>query len=103
MIVCDKCGALIEEKPPEDLKEDIKEESEEEAPRRKRYKKEAPREEVPVKRISLVTLPYQHCLNGYLYRDFDLCESCRAFLAHELDRVKFGFIHKQEDTSNELR
>lgn len=96
MIICDKCGALIEEKLPEEPKEESKEDNEEEAPKRKRYRKDNSKDELPAKRASLVTLPYTFGVNCFIYRDFDLCEKCRSFLAKQLDKVRYVFITEKE-------
>jgi len=94
MIVCDKCGDLIEEPTEENLNE--AEEPKEEDGKKRYYKKaSAAKEEPPMKRHSLVNLPYKYGLNCFERRDFDLCEACRAFLAKEVDKVKFNFITRE--------
>lgn len=92
MIVCDKCGSLIEEKLPDEPKDETKKEMDEDSPRQRRYKKDPPKDEPPAKRSSLVNLPFQYGVNCYIRRDFDLCESCQSFLNKELDKVRFAFI-----------
>lgn len=94
MIVCDKCASLIEEKLPEEPKPEAKDsDAEDEAPKKKRYyKNQAPKEEAPTRRTSLVSLPYKYGLNGYERKDFDLCDTCKKLLHKALDKVSFDFI-----------
>ena len=94
MIVCDKCASLIEEKPPEEDKS-TEEVPKDEDGKKRGFKKALPKEEPPMKRPSLVNLPYKYGLNCFERKDFDLCEECRRFLEKELDKVKFNFITKE--------
>ena len=96
MIVCDKCASLIEEKPPEEMKPE-EESAKDEDGKRRTFKKAIPKEEPPMKRPSLVNLPYKYGLNCFERKDFDLCEECRRFLEKELDKVRFNFINTKEN------
>lgn len=89
MIVCNKCTSLIEE--PKD--EPKKEEDE----KRGRYNKSVPKEEAPLRRPSLVSMPYVRIPNGFDFNDVDLCENCRRILARQVNELKFKFMQKEEE------
>ncbi len=92
MIICDKCGTLIEELPPEEDKSS-EEALKDEDGKKRSFKKAQPKEEPPMKRTSLVNLPYKYGVNCFERKDFDLCDHCRSFLEKELDKVRFNFIN----------
>lgn len=82
MIICNKCGSEIIEKLPE----------EDDAAAKKPGKTSAPKEPAPVRRESLVSMPYERTPNGFKVKEIDLCSTCRGQLARELNRVKFEFL-----------
>ena len=82
MIVCNKCGIEIIEKLPD----------EDDGAAKKSGKTSVPKEPVPVRRESLIIMPYVRVPNGFKVKEIDLCGTCRAKLERELNRVKFEFI-----------
>ena len=84
MIVCNKCGDVIREVVEE--KDNAPEESV-----KNKYKKE--KEEAPVRRASLLTLPCKRKVNGFEFEDVDLCDVCKAFLNKHVNELKFRFIN----------
>ena len=89
MICCNKCGAVIEEPKEEEKKE--------EATPKGRYVKTAPKDELPIKRPSLVSMPTARAVNGYSYEDVDLCVTCAAKLGAKLADVKYEFMKSEEE------
>ena len=92
MIVCDKCGAHIEESisaPGEDADTGDKPEG---GNKKRFYKKEQQKEEPPTKRPSLVKMPYGRGVNGFTWQEIDLCDVCRALLEKQIEKVKFDFL-----------
>lgn len=87
MICCDKCGSVIDEPKPEPEKE--KEET-----AGKRYKKEAAPVELQPRRPSLVNLPYTYGATSseFIFKEFDLCPTCRAKLTKQVNTVKLNFL-----------
>lgn len=101
MIVCNKCGDVIEEK----LEEEIKEAAElKAAPGKKNFisKKEYTdrdqKDAGKLRRPSIVVLPYQRGVNGFLTKEYDLCDTCRELLANDLNELKFVFTRSMEST-----
>ena len=92
MIVCDKCGSHIEDAPLSPGEESDATEKPEDGKKKRYYKKDQAKEELPMKRPSLVTMPYFRAVNGYMSREIDLCESCRASLEKKIEKVKFDFL-----------
>ena len=89
MICCNKCGIVIPE-----LKEEPKEE---ESPgKSSRYKKETPKEEPTLRRVSLVSVPTSRIVNGFAFEDVDLCEVCKKLLFRRVNEVKFKFMTEKE-------
>ena len=82
MIICNKCGIEIIEKLPE----------EDDAAAKKPGKTSVPKEPAPVRRETLVVMPYERVPNGFKVKEIDLCGTCRAKLERELNRVKFEFL-----------
>jgi hypothetical protein len=87
MICCDKCGSVIDEP-----KEEPEKEKEESAG--KRYKKEAAPVELQPRRPSLVNLPYTYGATSseFIFKEFDLCPTCRAKLTKQVNTVKLKFL-----------
>ena len=90
MLKCDCCQTVIPEPSEEELKAQLEDEPDEDPSSRPRKKKAAP-PPMPTKRASLVSLPYRRNTNGYDFREYDLCPSCRAKLDKMLDDVRFNF------------
>lgn len=90
MIVCDKCGSHIEDEPAQ-AEENAAQDKTEDGKRKYNNKAKA-KEEAPLKRQSLVLMPYGRAAGGFSYREIDLCTACRASLEKELDKVKFAFL-----------
>jgi hypothetical protein len=82
MIVCNKCGSEIIEKLPE----------EDDGAAKRPGKTSAPKEPVPVRRESLISMPFERAAGGFRCKEIDLCTTCRGKLERELNRVKFEFI-----------
>lgn len=93
MIVCNKCGIEIIEKLPE----------EDDAAAKRPGKTSAPKEPVPVRRETLVVMPYERVPNGFRVKEIDLCGTCRAKLERELNRVKFEFLLVQPTQEEEYK
>ena len=100
MLKCDCCETIIEELTEDELTAqngdtDTDELSDAEAEgarrRRSRKKKESP---ALTKRPSLVTLPFRRTVNGYDYKDFDLCPACREKLDKKVADVAFAFTEE---------
>lgn len=96
MLKCDCCQTVITEPSEEELKAQLEDEPDEDPSSRPRKKKAAP-PPMPTKRASLVSLPYRRNTNGYDFREYDLCPSCRAKLDKMLDDVRFNFSRSFED------
>ena len=95
MLRCDCCSLVILEQSEDELlgpdnEVDEQSDSESDAARRRRVKKKKEASQ-PTKRASLVSLPYKRAVNGYEYKDFDLCPDCRAALERVVADVSFGF------------
>lgn len=105
MLRCDYCNEIIVEPSEEELKAQLDDVDElEDQPDgadgeggRRRRKKKKPAPLAPIKRASLVTLPYRRNTNGYDFREYDLCPSCRAKLDKMLDDVRFNFSRAFEE------
>ena len=82
MICCNKCGAVIEEPKEETTKEN------------KYGKKDAV--QAPAKRPSLVSMPVGHKVNGFEFKDVDLCPGCMAQIRRQVNLVKMQFILSKE-------
>ena len=82
MIICNKCCSEIIEKLPE----------EEDAAAKRSGKSNAPKEPAPVRRETIISMPYVRMPNGFKFKDVDLCATCRAKLERELNQVKFAFL-----------
>ena len=82
MRICNKCKSEIIEKLPEP----------ENTAAKTSGKASAAKEPVPVRRETLVLMPYERVPNGFRVKEIDLCGTCRAKLERELNRVKFEFI-----------
>ena len=93
MIVCNKCGIEIIEKLPE----------EDDAAAKRPGKASAPKEPVPVRRETLILMPYVRVPNGYKVKEVDLCTTCRGKLERELNRVKFEFLLVQPTQEEEYK
>lgn len=93
MIVCNRCGDVI----PEVELDELEEEQKDEAPVKKGYKKDAPKENIPIRRPSLIKLPYKYGVNCYERKNFDLCEGCQKLLNKQLDKVRFAFIQPESE------
>ena len=100
MLKCDCCETIIEELTEDELTAQNGDTDTDELPdaeaegtrrRRSRKKKESP---VPTKRPSLVTLPFRRTVNGYDYKDFDLCPACREKLDKKAADVAFAFTEE---------
>ena len=89
MICCNKCGSFIPE-PKEEPKE-------EESSEKIRYKKIVPKEEVPARRPSLVSMPTSRIVNGFDFEDVDLCDVCKKLLYKQVNEVKFEFMKNEEN------
>ena len=96
MLKCDCCQTIIPEPSEEELKAQLEDEPEEDPSSRPRKKKAAP-PPMPSKRSSLVSLPYRRNTNGYDFREYDLCPSCRTKLDKMLDDVRFNFSRAFDD------
>ena len=92
MIVCDKCGAQIEESALLEGEESEARDKPEDGKKKRFYKKEQQKEEPPTKRTSLVSMPYGRGVNGFTWQEIDLCETCRALLGKQIEKVKFQFL-----------
>ena len=92
MIVCDKCGSQIEDATLSPGEESDAPEKSEDGKKKRYYKKDQAKEELPMKRPSLVTMPYFRAVNGYVSREIDLCEVCREALEKRIEKVKFDFL-----------
>ena len=84
MICCNKCGSVIIE-PKEEFKEETRE-------NKGRYKNAAVKEEAPVRRPSLISMPTSRIVNGFSFEDVDLCDVCKKFLYRQVNEVKFKFM-----------
>ncbi len=93
MIICNKCGREIIEKLPE--------EPQEEASGKKASRANAVKVEAPVRRETLVLMPYERIPNGFKVKEVDLCGVCRTKLERELNRVKFEFLLVQPTQEEE--
>lgn len=91
MIICNKCGSEIIEKLPEP----------EAASANRPGKASVPKEVVPIRRETLILMPYVRVPNGYKVKEVDLCGTCRAILERELNRVKFEFLQQQPTQEQE--
>ena len=89
MICCNKCGLVIVE-PKEEPKE-------EESSDKGRYKKSAPKEEAPVRRPSLISMPTSRIVNGFSFEDVDLCEICKKKLYKQVNEIKFKFMTENSE------
>ena len=83
MICCNKCGDVIEEP------------KEEPAQTYPGAKKTAQPEQLS-KRPSLVSMPVGHKVNGFEFKDVDLCPGCMAQIRRQVNLVKMQFMLSKE-------